>query len=69
MPGATIENLGGSALAGLVPALLITKTQRTRMRRRAQGRLTHSVRASAATATARRNAALMTLQRPWRRLS
>jgi hypothetical protein len=37
MPGATIENLGGSALTGLIPALLTAKstakTQRTRMRR------------------------------------
>jgi hypothetical protein len=33
MPGATIENLGGSALTGLIPALLTAKTQRTRMKR------------------------------------
>jgi hypothetical protein len=31
MPGATIENLGGSALTGFIPALLTVKTQITRM--------------------------------------
>jgi hypothetical protein len=103
MPGATIENLGGSALTGLIQALLTAKstgkTQKTRVERyfmefifpictvRLQnsqrhpvcvsssanggGRatLTQSTQAGAATATAPRNAAPKTPQRPWRRLS